>query len=252
MPLKVTDSVRKFVSNEREMLRQELKGLKDCQIQFLTGAIVAAGVVLGLPGIFRPAAGQQVVQAVYLVPLVVLLPCWWGFFDKAKSITRIVGYFRVLEEVGLKENDGEVQWINGFCGWENAVSQYRHYERTRVLRDIKYQREQIRLGSVVDAVFLIPSQRYWSLAHYTFTLLSGMCLFIAGWALSATEGHLLSKIALGGGAFVFLYSLAWNASILCTLLWGRHSYAATAAYWRYILNQPPDAKSQPLAAPMVP
>ena len=73
---------------------------------------------MGLPGIFRPSSGQDVSQSIYLVPLVVLIPCWWGFFDKAKTITRIVGYFRILEQLALVDGGGTLDTIDRFLGWE--------------------------------------------------------------------------------------------------------------------------------------
>jgi hypothetical protein len=55
----------------------------------------------------------QTLFAWHIFPLVVLIPCWWGFFDKAKTITRIVGYIRILEGilldlVRITSSDGNV------------------------------------------------------------------------------------------------------------------------------------------------
>jgi hypothetical protein len=47
MPIVVTPHILKLVKDEKKMLRAELQGLKRCQIQFLTGAVVSVGVIVG-------------------------------------------------------------------------------------------------------------------------------------------------------------------------------------------------------------
>ena len=54
MSIIVTRHILKLVKDEKKMLRDELNGLKKCQIQFLTGAIVSVGV---LARIMRHDAG---------------------------------------------------------------------------------------------------------------------------------------------------------------------------------------------------
>jgi hypothetical protein len=236
MSIIVTPHVLNLVKEEKKMLRDELKGLKKCQIKFLTGAVVSVGVILGLPGVFRSPSVQDFIQSAYLAPLVVLIPCWWGFFDKAKSITRIVGYFRVLEQIAVVENGGTADGIERFLGWENSVSHYRTCERNGQFKSVKYRKHPPNIREIVKALFLIPSQRYWSLAHYSYLVLSALCVMVSLVGLWGTPGHYPSKAVLALAAFGFAYSLVWNTAILWALMWGRHSYAATVAYWRDILG----------------
>ena len=179
MPIQVTDHLLNLVKEEKTMLRAELQALKECQIKFLTGAVVSVGVILGLPGVFKQGGNQGfVAPSAYLVPLVILIPCWWGFFDKAKTITRIVGYFRILERIALIEKGKEVSGIEHFFGWENSVSEYRKAERTGWFEKLHYRR-RVPIWEIVKAIFLVPSQRYWSLAHYTYLVLCLLCVLTA-------------------------------------------------------------------------
>lgn len=103
-----SDNKIDLIKMELTNLRAELHDLKTCQIQFVTFAFTASGVILSFRGNFIP-----------LIPLVIILPTWWIFFDKAKSVSRIIGYYRILEKAYL----GDVE-LN-FIGWENAQSIYR-------------------------------------------------------------------------------------------------------------------------------
>lgn len=235
MALQVTDHILSLVKEEKVLLRAELQVLKECQIKFLTGAIVSAGVILGLPG----ASGQSAHLSpdAYLVPLVILLPAWWGFFDKAKTITRIVGYFRILELVALVQAGEACKDISRFLAWENSVSEYRRWERGRLLQKKDYG-EKPRLGEVAKAIVLAQSQRYWSLANYTYATLCALCLLISAAKLWPLNPNSLPSLLWLASAFAFAYTLSWNTAIWYTLMWGRHSYKATEAYWRRILNAP--------------
>jgi hypothetical protein len=67
-------------------------------------------------GLLAALVKSPLPSAVYLYPLCVLLPSWMVFFDKATTIARIVGYYRVIE--GLMLNQLRAA---SFPGWENAL-----------------------------------------------------------------------------------------------------------------------------------
>jgi hypothetical protein len=234
MAVQVTRHLLTLVKEEKALLRTELQVLKECQIKFLTGAVVSAGVILGFPGVSEH--GNNLNPDAYLVPLVILLPSWWGFFDKAKTITRIVGYFRILELIALVPPGGLSNDITRFLAWENSVSEYRQWERTALLKSINYGAKPRPL-EVIKAVFLVPSQRYWSLANYTYATLCALCLIISFARLWETSNmYSLAALLMLAAAWAFGYTLIWNTSIWWELMWGRHSYRATEAYWRHILT----------------
>lgn len=87
---------------EHGNLRQELHNLKSCQITFFSLAITSTGLLLGLGSHF--ISERVPASLIFLSPLVIILPCWCIFFDKATTITRIVGYYRVLEQM-INAND---------------------------------------------------------------------------------------------------------------------------------------------------
>ncbi|MEX2220120.1 MAG: hypothetical protein WD749_15325 [Phycisphaerales bacterium] len=82
-------------------------------MEFLKLAATATGAIFGIWGVFGRAApdgGVPVLLA--LAPLMIILPTWWVFFDKATTVTRIVGYKRILEGflLGLDEVNRSVGW----------------------------------------------------------------------------------------------------------------------------------------------
>jgi hypothetical protein len=93
-----------LLEKEFTFLREEMRDLKTCQVQFVTFSVTGTGVLFGLV-----ALTQNKLQGVsYLFPLTILLPSWLIFFDKAKTITRIVGYYRILEKLSLGQIDANL------------------------------------------------------------------------------------------------------------------------------------------------
>ncbi len=60
-----------------------------------------------------------------MIPLVIILPISCIFFNKAVTVTRIVGYYQLLEDFNLGINEGK------YIGWENSLKRYREYGRDR-------------------------------------------------------------------------------------------------------------------------
>lgn len=147
---------------ERVALREELHNLKNCQITFLTSSITATGVLLGIA---TSLASKEYIGIIFLFPLIVLLPSWWVFFDKATTITRIVGYYRVLEGLILRHLHAA-----NFIGWENALCKFRKLQSSRNNKPPKVLIKPLH-SVLADIVLLQTGHRYWLISYYTFLAL---------------------------------------------------------------------------------
>ncbi|AKB77915.1 hypothetical protein MSHOH_1432 [Methanosarcina horonobensis HB-1 = JCM 15518] len=118
---------------ELNLLRDELKALKDCQTRYIGIAVASVGAIFsylfgnfGDVTPFDPFIQTNIgVNSVYLIPLVIILPISCIFFNKAVTVTRIVGYYQLLEDFNLGINEGK------YIGWENSLKRYREYGRDR-------------------------------------------------------------------------------------------------------------------------
>lgn len=114
---------KKVYCKELELLRKELRDLKDCQLKYFTLSITTTGLILGVIARFGPdTTVPDIFYLLPLVPLAIVLPSWFVFFDKAKTITRIVAYYRLLESLII----GNISF--NFIGWENSVALFRKQE----------------------------------------------------------------------------------------------------------------------------
>ena len=151
------DTIRtQLATVEMDVLRKELQGLKECQIKFLNTAPVATGLLFGLPQLVAKTGGTDLPLYVgALLPLVVLIPAWWTFFDKARSITRIVGYYRVLE--ATVRGDFSPVW---FPGWERALEAFRRLSSRDALASVFASQQELwpALSDDEKAVFY---RRFW-------------------------------------------------------------------------------------------
>jgi hypothetical protein len=109
------------IAQEMHGLREELRDLKGYQFRLVSIAALITGFLLSLTRI-RLDTGLSVPpgQSLYLLPLIVVLPSWCIFFDKTKTITRIVGYCRLLE--AILNNEREARY---FAGWERSLGRFR-------------------------------------------------------------------------------------------------------------------------------
>jgi hypothetical protein len=175
------------INREYKMLREELKDLKTCQMQFLTYAVTATGLLFGI--INWSSSDSSLPENVtflnitaYLIPLIVILPAWMIFFDKTKSTNRIMGYLRVLERFG-QQNVESAKYI----GWENAVDKARDFKYERLFKcycitefkDQKAYREY-RNKKIVDMAVLRTYQTYQMVVYYVFMIASLICIFFEG------------------------------------------------------------------------
>jgi hypothetical protein len=115
---------------EHTALRRELIQLKWCQVQYFTFAITTSIIIYGLFLRDIENIGMNLVTGgvskplLFLMPLGILIPSMWIFLDKAKTISRIVGYHYWLENILLgKISIDNRKWF--FHGWENSLMRYR-------------------------------------------------------------------------------------------------------------------------------
>jgi len=210
------NEILKLSEKEHSFLRRELAHLKDCQIKFLTFSVTATGIILGMVGRSRMSLSEGPnfpTGNMWLLPLVVLLPAWWVFFDKATTITRIVGYFRILEKIILKKIV-----LSNFPGWERGLSEFRKIPTEEKINYIK----------LLKILTLQTSNRYWVITYYIFLSLSSLCLFV-GWKQSPTVIK-----AIAGSAI--LISAIWNVYILWALSEGHCSYNTNEKKWKMLLQ----------------
>ncbi len=195
------ESFSKLCSSEQGMLRTELSSLKNCQITFLTYAVTGTGILFGLAVNLAGTddAPFPSLGAFYLIPLIILLPFWWIFFDKATTITRIVGYYRILENLIIYPHH---KALVTFLGWENALAEFRHrYGSKDEIKDPSAP-QSIPKG-LSDLLLLQVSQKYWMLTFYTFTSLSLLSLMICVLSL----WNAVSRTEIIAGIMVLLLGL---------------------------------------------
>ena len=87
------------IEKEKELLRDEIISTKRCQVQFFIVSITAFGALLEyILANFYKNYEPNAFKPMYLVPLCILLPMWLIFVYKTITITRMVGYYMILEE----------------------------------------------------------------------------------------------------------------------------------------------------------
>lgn len=208
--------------DERSDLRKELQFLKECQFKYFSLAVTISGLLIGIADTFNSQSSND--RGVLLAPLLVILPCWFIFFDKATTITRMVGYLTVFENI-----------INGrgktkFVGWENAILIYRD-EVARVpfcKRFSAYWGDAWR-GFVTLLAFR-SSSRYWVVCWVSFFGLGAVSL----WLGRSSPATALYSVSLGLYAIIAINTFF----LLIHLVGGGYSYREARAKWEKYLSSP--------------
>lgn len=223
-------ALQEILGQEIRHLRADIVDLKRCQMQYFTLAVTSTGAILGLVAVLgnRMGNNEETLAMAVLAPLAVILPCWLVFFDKATTITRIVGYQRLLEKQLFSDTQ-----LYKFIGYERSLAEFRSKEDQvwSELRKSKIKRRMRDLSGFLGSLIFATRHRYWALNWYTFL---GLSLFSAMRAHSfllnadATWWLLLGKLFI---TFCALYT----AFLIWTLTYGRRSYDASAAIWEIIL-----------------
>ncbi len=241
--------IKAILNREIVALRQDLQDIKRCQLQYFTLAITGTGAILGLAAIL----GSDFRGLALLAPLSIILPTWIIFFDKATTITRIVGYQRALE----KQACSEVQ-IYKCLGYENALAEFRLKEADawRAVREkMRGRRPRLR-----DVVLLRTRHRFWMINWYTFAVLTLICCSGAYTLLRTDSVSLMLPFGIhlsapertmwAGAAFVLVaVCAAYTLGLIVSLTHGGLSYEACALKWDYILDvNRKEAGAKPAAA----
>jgi hypothetical protein len=208
MEIKQEKLYKDMLYKEQAVLRAELGNLKNCQITFLTFTVTGSGLLFTFAANVVTSESSPFPQLgiFFLIPLIVILPFWWVFFDKATTITRIVGYYRVLEMLIL-----DPTITASLKGWENALAHFRkdadHEAGSPSRQPITPTHRTIKskAWSPVSAIlsYVLPektnqedlpqqflrlvalqtSHKYWVITYYTFSALALLAFFTCLFAL---------------------------------------------------------------------
>src|SRR3989304_5540960 len=210
-------SIADTVRNEQTLLRSELQELKKCQLQYFITSVGGSGLILGFQS-FIPNGGCLKVLSI-MSPLVIIIPCWWTFFDKATTITRLTGYMRVMERQLSKD-------VFNSIGYERGLSFFRKQEELDA-------GTQNRKKCTFKILTLRTRHRYWTINYYTFFVLSFYFLvlpFATTINRNSQEG-IVATLAHVLMATIFVYSSKRILSILNDLIDGRYSYDVVEKFW---------------------
>ncbi len=207
---------------ERGFLKEEMQELKSCQVKYFYISVTATGVLLNLGG----EMGLPVFH--YLSPLVIILPCWLIFFDKATSITRITGYSKYLEAFILSEPiDAE------YVGWENALSISRKRQKNAQNKRI-FDRLKSTISAALDGLVSILKfsfeYRYWKISWVVFFMLSATCFFL-GMIEYFNKPDPIIFFLLCASLFFILLAACHTLYLLHNLIEGKFSYKENGKMW---------------------
>jgi hypothetical protein len=213
-----------LILKERDLLKTELQALKHCQVQYFSFAITATGVIFGLA---EKTADKPTVGLVYLIPLLLVIPLWSIFFDKASSITRIVGYMRILEDLLVGDKRFHYQ------GWENALREFRKAEKQDQYHFLvePFPMMWHALCALWPLVDFRRQHCYWAINWLSFCGLGICSLYMAH--LRGAD----SRISLLFAVF-FVGACIHNADVLWNLIGGKFAYDRREKLWRTILSGP--------------
>lgn len=211
------DDLKKFYYQEHKHLREELNNLKSCQVTFFTTTVTATGLILTVAAKISPPT----TSLGYLLPLTILIPSCVIFFDKAQSISRIVGYYRILEKFIIKDN---CDWH--FIGWESALKLFRSQDRKIICKD---------KGRSSPGWYLL-------LIYFCYLFLALFCIILylltqypnlslANFYRKVGSDYIFIVISL-----IFLVSYIYNSIILFKLTSGNYSYDCNELVWKNVFT----------------
>jgi len=162
---------KELLYKEHAMLREELNNIKQAQLWFINFSVGSAGAMGVLFSIGVKEHSPIPVSIACLIPLTILLPSWHLFFDKAVTLTRIVGYLKVLEKIIVRPD-----LVKNFPGWENALVIF------RARQELLQQKETADKSSKENRRFSElrrTSERYWWTCYVIFCTLSWLCILLS-------------------------------------------------------------------------
>jgi hypothetical protein len=212
-----------ILEDERSDLRKELQFLKDCQFKYFSVAVTVSGVMSGVV-VKLPSDGNEYLA--FLSPLLVVLPCWIVFFDKATTITRMVGYLTVLENIIVQGDTARSQ----FVGWENSVFLFREQANSSP----RLPRLGEHLKGIVQGLLRLllfrSAHRYWVFCWLTFFGLGAVSLYLSH---SANPPNYSLSLAL----VLFGLTCIQTLGVLGNLINGMYSYSKARERWLQVLSK---------------
>lgn len=239
-------SDKKIYCQELKLLRQELNNLKECQLKYFTFSLTATGIILGLIAKF-----DQLPGILFLLPLTILIPSWTVFFDKAKTITRIVAYYRILETIIFND----ISFVHTlmeegkkfrFVGWENSLMYFRDWQKNEAVWEGHEECTiKLKFHEKIVSFFKIAMGSYWRLIYFSFLGVSGVCALIGTKSLLAFlnidlryifninyfSNNLISILVVLFIWLIFLGAAIYNLSVVISLVSGEHTYDRNLCVW---------------------
>lgn len=208
---------------EYKEIKSDLRDLKICQRQYFFVSVSGSGAILALARYSEDYAGF-----VMLAALILVLPCWRMFFDKASSVTRTTGYILYLESQMRSGN-------SVFVGYEHAVMEFRKlddsgkFDNLPIFTDPTMPQKGHRHG-------------YWAINFWTYMLICVACLVSAAeWASFSSVSIAIDNQLLFWYSFVVaLVAFFWIAITTLysykVLRRGKHSYIGMHQSWNEVLD----------------
>lgn|SRR4030067_2594765 len=205
-----------------------MRDLKNCQMTFINLSVTSTGLLFGL--IIKLEIRNPLV---FLIPLSIVIPSWWIFFDKAATVTRAVGLCIGLEKI-ISDNNKQKHY---FIGIENALEKFRIKQSDIKSNGYNYSKIQ-KIKLIFSIAFLKDNmQKMKSLLNIAllgnngdFTFQQKMHLFFQNlWDKSAIE------IVISIVFIIILLSVIWNAWMVWQLTLGKYSYSTNQKIWNELL-----------------
>ncbi|MGH9844670.1 MAG: hypothetical protein ACREEM_38615 [Blastocatellia bacterium] len=236
--------VGEVIKNEHTLLRAELRELKKCQLQYFLASVAGTGAIVGL--IQEPTVGKELF---FLAPLVIILPCWCTFFDKATTITRLAGYIAFLENQLSSPTPK-------YIGYETSLREFRRKEDQYIKSTMAAQTEEEKnsasnkrsrlqyLRKTLNRYGFVPNRdhrelmllrtrhRFWMLNWYTFCTLSLLCCFLP-FRFKVNPYPFSTQYTVWYLAGIAtLLSMVYTFFIVLRLTCGSYSYDAFSKFWK--------------------
>ncbi len=227
----MTDSqLFKFLTMQYATLREEAIHLKNCQLRYFTITVIAVATIFGINTGGIGSENYRDDLSLFLVPLLIIIPNWWLMFDKAKSISRIVGFQRIVEERIYGDLHGK------FLPWEMALQSFRSTDGTLVDK-IEHRKKildsNIKPLKQLGVLFLITKHKYWVINYHLYFISAALCLYFS----SPSGRDRLYLVAWGLVAMLCLVTAWFNGRLLFRLSLGHNSYDGNNKIWKIILKK---------------
>ena len=216
-----------IIKHEKQFLREELRHLKDCQLRYIVMAVGGTGAFFAVitTGMWKTLSGSPELfdLFIFLVPSVFVIPSAFIFFDKARTISRIVGYFRLLEEWTTTMNS-----CDKYIGWEASLREW----RKKNFGKRKYTSRKK------------GTSTYWKIVYLSFVAIVASLLLIQI-AHDIDIWERLDQMERYMGVLIIIlyiitasYASVHLAMMVCSLSKGEKSYDANEEKWREVLGMP--------------